>query len=202
MIAVQSPEIWHRDDLPFLAEWRCYRRVVEVGVDRAEYASTFLRRWINKEIYLGIDPYEPYDEMPFARESDFIVATQRLAEFGKFARLVKATSCEVAKAIHEDGGKHYWTRPYDLVYIDASHTYESVLRDCKLWWPIVADGGMLAGHDWFDSSGDNAGVQVAVREFAEGAGIDVVYFTWDDNPQSWYVYKGVKPIPGTRTPRS
>lgn len=37
---------------------------------------------------------------------------------------------------------------FDLVYIDASHWYEDVISDIKLWLPKVKKGGYLAGHDY------------------------------------------------------
>jgi len=43
---------------------------------------------------------------------------------------------------------------FDLVYIDASHEYQDVLGDLRIWWPLVAPGGVLFGDDfeepWFE----------------------------------------------------
>lgn len=36
----------------------------------------------------------------------------------------------------------------DFVYIDGNHTRESVLEDCRAWWPKIKPGGTLAGHDY------------------------------------------------------
>jgi hypothetical protein len=36
----------------------------------------------------------------------------------------------------------------DVVFIDALHDYESVKQDIELWWPLVREGGYLAGHDY------------------------------------------------------
>lgn len=36
----------------------------------------------------------------------------------------------------------------DVVFIDALHDYESVKEDIALWWPLVRQGGYLAGHDY------------------------------------------------------
>jgi predicted O-methyltransferase YrrM len=33
------------------------------------------------------------------------------------------------------------------VYIDANHSYEGVTRDLQAWWPKVAKGGCMFGHD-------------------------------------------------------
>jgi predicted O-methyltransferase YrrM len=36
---------------------------------------------------------------------------------------------------------------FDLVFIDADHRYEAVLRDIAAWMPKVRVGGILCGHD-------------------------------------------------------
>ena len=36
----------------------------------------------------------------------------------------------------------------DIIYIDASHDYESAKEDIELWFPKVKKGGMLVGHDY------------------------------------------------------
>jgi predicted O-methyltransferase YrrM len=37
--------------------------------------------------------------------------------------------------------------PYDLVFIDGDHTYESVSADWENYSPMVAPGGIVAFHD-------------------------------------------------------
>lgn len=53
---------------------------------------------------------------------------------------IESLSWEAA-AQFEDGG-------CDFVFIDAAHDYESVKKDIAAWWPKVAPGGVLAGHDY------------------------------------------------------
>lgn len=50
----------------------------------------------------------------------------------------------------------------DVVFIDADHTYESVVQDIAAWWPLVAPGGIFAGHDF--NFTDHPGVVRAVME--------------------------------------
>jgi predicted O-methyltransferase YrrM len=40
-----------------------------------------------------------------------------------------------------------WDQPIDILFIDASHDYESVHRDLLLWSPFVKVGGIVALHD-------------------------------------------------------
>lgn len=37
---------------------------------------------------------------------------------------------------------------HPVVFIDADHQYNSVVQDLNLWWPHVAPGGILIGHDY------------------------------------------------------
>jgi predicted O-methyltransferase YrrM len=51
----------------------------------------------------------------------------------------------------------------DLVFIDADHSEEAVLRDLEAWVPKVKPGGLIAGHDY--GSHNHPGVRSAVEIF-------------------------------------
>ena len=91
-----SPEIWHRDDLPILCNWRKLSRAVEVGVDRAEWASLFLDRWQGPQ-WWGVDAYEPFPEQDFPREADYLTAVQRLARHAGRTKLIRLASVQAAR---------------------------------------------------------------------------------------------------------
>jgi predicted O-methyltransferase YrrM len=57
---------------------------------------------------------------------------------------------------------------FDLVYIDADHTYTGVLQDIRDWYPKVKKGGFLLGDDFRQKkthSGVRFGVMDAVTDF-------------------------------------
>jgi len=58
--------------------------------------------------------------------------------------------------------KHYNIQP-DIIYIDASHEYESVKKDMELYWDTLKPGGMMFGDDFMKGTWD--GVVQAVTEF-------------------------------------
>jgi hypothetical protein len=55
----------------------------------------------------------------------------------------------------------YKNESLDFVFIDADHTYESVLLDAQAWLPKIKRGGYLGGHDYHR---DWPGVIKAVEE--------------------------------------
>jgi len=52
---------------------------------------------------------------------------------------------------------------FDMVYIDAFHTYKAVTQDIEAWFPKVKIGGILGGHDY-----NKKAVQRAVNEQLNG----------------------------------
>lgn len=52
-----------------------------------------------------------------------------------------------------------------FVFIDADHSYSSVLADLCAWGPIVKPGGLFGGHD---CTGSFPGVEQAVTEYFKG----------------------------------
>lgn len=68
---------------------------------------------------------------------------------------------------------------FDIVYLDADHTYQSVKDDLEAWYPKIKKGGIISGHDYID--GDTTirlghsvrfGVVDAVQEFIKNMNID------------------------------
>ena len=51
-----------------------------------------------------------------------------------------------------------------LVFIDAEHTYEACKKDIETWWPLLREGGIIAGHDYDPAGTYWPGVYKAVNE--------------------------------------
>ena len=77
----------------------------------------------------------------------------------------------------------------DWIYLDADHREESVWNDMMAWFPKVRVGGMLSGHDYFNSPGweTHQGVKAAVDRFFSGKEVGLTSeFKYE---HSWYIIK-------------
>lgn len=58
---------------------------------------------------------------------------------------------------------------FDLVYLDAGHSYEEVKADIEAWLPLLRDGGILCGHDFDNVDSEDAIMYPGVRRAVEEA---------------------------------
>ena len=72
-----------------------------------------------------------------------------------------------------DAVRHFEDNYFDLVYIDADHTYKGCLRDINDWYPKVKKGGFLLGDDYRPREYRiKFGVIEAVNEFAKNNNLE------------------------------
>ena len=112
--------------------------------------------------------------------SDERDTTSRLyATFGErvFKVFCENTKADLCRRIFPHRGPSLlyasvWPFPVDLVYLDAGHDYESIREDIRAWWPHVAPGGVLAGHD-YDSFWPGV-----IRAVEESGAFEVDHAVW------------------------
>jgi predicted O-methyltransferase YrrM len=105
-----------------------------------------------------------------------------------YAEFVKRMGPQLDKTIFPfrgtsaENAAKYWDK-FDIIFIDADHSYEAVKADIEHWWPHLADDGIMVGHD-FATQG--SGVSEAVTErFGE----DIRTFGWHPQGAMWMVEK-------------
>ncbi len=60
---------------------------------------------------------------------------------------------------------------FDLIFIDGDHTVDGAYRDLSAWHPKLKPGGILVGHDYFQT-----GVQKAVHKYTKERNLSCILF--------------------------
>lgn len=112
-----------------------YRKIVEVGVAQGWTSKHILEHTEDVlRTYIGVDPYLLPERKDQLREAQSVYKHQAKA------RLMVMTS--------EKASKKLTSQRFDLIFLDADHTYNNIKEDIKLWLPKVRRGGILCGHDY------------------------------------------------------
>lgn len=120
----------------------------EVGVLSGVYSECILSKWKGKRLFL-VDPWEDQPKDVYREQHGFNFSLsyklcKELAERDTRVRLLKMFSVDASKMFHDSS--------LDFCYIDANHAYENVKEDIESWWPKIVPGGVLGGHDFYDST--------------------------------------------------
>ncbi len=97
----------------------------------------------------------------------FEVFSANIAPIRSYVQPVISDSAAAAARFGDDS--------VDVVYVDAAHTYQGVMRDLIAWWPKLRSGGTMAGDDWcwYPDEPSNPTVRRAVEEFFGAQGLDI-----------------------------
>jgi len=144
----------------------------EIGVSSGENAFNIMENLDIKKLYL-IDPYENYDQFQkqeIHRES----AHEKLDKYAdKIVWLQKKSEDAILDI------KEY----LDFIYIDGEHRYEGIKKDIELYVPLVKKDGLVAGHDFEESS-----VSEAITSTIRGEFIQCCK-SRDCDPYDWWYIK-------------
>tara|TARA_R110000796_G_scaffold241064_1_gene362349 strand:+ start:1709 stop:2362 length:654 start_codon:yes stop_codon:yes gene_type:complete len=96
-----------------------------------------------KNIYC-VDKWEPYSDI---QEAAKLQEAER--RFDNILTVYK--NIHKLKMSSEKGSEQFQDCSLDFVYIDASHDYDNVKKDIENWLPKIKSGGIIAGHDYYES---------------------------------------------------
>lgn len=158
---------------PFMEKYDC-KVICELGVFEGENFNLMIEHkpdiaisidsWINDGTISRNDLGES-QEILNKRYWNF---TNQMAE-KPFVRIYRGYTFEAVKLFPDEY--------FDLIYIDADHTYKGCLKDIKDWYPKVKRGKFLIGDDYRIASSPRIGVKFgvikAVTQFAKANSLKV-----------------------------
>jgi len=169
----------------------------EVGVHRGNTSRQLLLAFPALHLYM-VDAWLSYPKShPYFQSGDccsrFSVGEQEdnyiaAAVATPFERrtIIRHPSVDAARAVwRENAGT------LDFAFIDDDHTLAGVRASIKAWWPLVAEDGILCGHDYGHPRCRRGiwGVDQAVKEFAKHEGL-----TLHVDGEVWWVRKPLSEV--------
>lgn len=172
----------HRNGLPaYAASLGLTGTFVEVGVATGTYMDEILKSWPFD--YVGVDRWKHvpnYDDSANVdqeeQEKRYTACLNATKQYGRRATVLRMDSVNAASTFAD--------KSLSVVYIDAEHTFDAVLRDIKAWAPKIQPGGLLCGHDYYNCETPPFSVRAAVAACGGPCGL-----THETAP-SWWIHIG------------
>ena len=171
--------------------WRFMKKydiqsICEIGV----FESQNFRRMIESKpkIAVGVDLWR-CDGNPARNDSGF--NQERLnSQYKLFLSIMKDNpNVRLYRQYSQEAAENFPDGYFDLIYIDADHTYEGCKADMETWWPKMKPGGFFTGDDYSNShapvTGVKFGVIKAVNEFAKEVNLPV----YELSKHGWAIIK-------------
>lgn len=160
----------------------------EIGVHRGDFTSLIINTLNPGKLFL-IDPWEigddanaggqTYDSVLGFMKTAYSTDDDYSAVFNLFEKFIANGTVSLVRDYSYNAVSSFADSSLDMVYIDASHIYESVKADLNDYLPKLKPAGLMCGHDYFTYS--NFGVMRAVDEFLE-ENPDFEFFLFNDIP--------------------
>ena len=158
----------------------------EIGVYRGKYTEVYINRATTSRVYL-IDIWETSNHDGYISgmgPGDIENGYKEVQEI--YGVLPNVTLC---KGFSTEWSQKFNDEFFDWVYLDADHSYQSVLNDIKHWYPKVKKGGIISGHDFLPNPNHDIsyfGVDKAVCEFFNP---NDIFLTNEEYYKSWVYIK-------------
>lgn len=171
---------------PFMRKYNC-DIVCEIGVRVGASFQEMIKH--NPSVAVAVDSWVD-DGSVWTNDGGFsqVMLDQQYQDFSQ--SVADKPFVKIFREYSGDAVKHFEDNYFDLVYIDADHSYEGCLKDINDWYPKVKKGGFLIGDDYRDDElrvhlkkhiKIRFGVIKAVNEFAKKNNVEFFelrYFGW------------------------
>jgi hypothetical protein len=170
-----------RDLLPQYLADNGYKTGAEVGVYKGEYSERFAKAGLN---HTAIDPWMAFPGQGRSQKlqlrQDFLYGhTRRVLAPYKNCRIIRKTSMDALADFADNS--------LDYVYLDGDHSFRFIAEDVVEWTKKVRPGGIVAGHDYWNTGPDKWNVICHVKAVMDA-------YTKVSGINNWYIYGKMYPL--------
>jgi len=135
-------------EMPKLFRKLGFKVGAEIGVATGRY-SKVLCQWMPGLKLYCVDPWTEYDDYV---ESKTVAGQATLTTiFEQSKTRLAPFNCEFVRSFSMDAVKDFKDGSLDFVFIDGNHSFEFVINDIAEWSKKVRVGGIVSGHDYWNS---------------------------------------------------
>lgn len=136
-------------------------KCAEIGVQQGYSSEKILGKGV--ELLVCIDPWADIESYRECRGwDDFSRWEKEALERVKPWMQKEGNEVLVYKTTSGRAAKHEFGFNFDFIFLDGNHEEGPVYQDILDWWPKVKEGGILAGHDYYESPDEFHRVKEAV----------------------------------------
>jgi predicted O-methyltransferase YrrM len=139
-----------------MASIKKYKTYVELGVWKGHSVSYLASKLKGRNVKIyAVDIFEDWDKNK--KVLDEVKYVTELYNENLINEGVRNMITDI-RSISWEAADNFKEGEVDFVFIDADHTYNSVIKDIKAWLPKIKKGGIISGHDYFTSPGVKSAV--------------------------------------------
>jgi hypothetical protein len=151
--------------------------IAELGVFEGEFAKRIKEICSPKKLYL-VDLFEGYfgsgdkdgqNHHYVQLEDEMVKIIDHFKDCSE-VQVIKDSTINFLNTLQDDY--------LDAVYIDADHSYNSVLQDLRLSYKKVKPGGLICGHDYVE----HTEAKMAIDQFCKETNLEIKFLTKDGCP--------------------
>jgi hypothetical protein len=139
---------------------------VELGAYKGKSTSFIVTEIINKDKNIKFHTIDTFEGDSGSNDENEVNAYRNVIVSNMYEEFNKNTEhlkeyFNVIVGKSDESSEFFEDDSVDVIFIDAGHSYESVIKDIKSWLPKIKNGGVMSGHDYNNSW---TGVKMAVNE--------------------------------------
>jgi len=149
------------DELEWLAQQAStHKRIAEIGSWKGRSTRAMADNLSDGAVIVAVDTWVGSDEDAHHAELNVQLNGWLFDEFKRSMNGLSPFKVQPFQMTSIEAAHLLKDARFDMIFIDAAHDYENVKADISAWKPLLAEGGLLCGHDY----GTWPGVTQAVDE--------------------------------------
>jgi hypothetical protein len=124
---------------------------VELGCFKGKSTSFIVTEILNQKRDVSFYAFDSFEGHTNSSDSNEVQAYNGITNIEKdfilnMGKLLK--KFQYKKCLSHEGADYFADGSVDILFVDAGHSKDAVLKDLTAWYPKMKNKSIMAGHDW------------------------------------------------------